>query len=89
MAVSELFTFSMGTILGVQLKPGTGVTTSSIVGVDMRQNNYQSMRHGHVGIEIDGDEFFIEFSLAEESFDRRMLNGDLKKRSKADDEGTN
>lgn len=75
MSVAEQFTAGLGTILGIQLSPISGVTTLQIVDMHIEQNNLAPERRGRILISVDGVLYEIRFAFAEETYDQRTIEG--------------
>ena len=81
MALAESFTAGLGTILGVQLSPVTGIASLVIVDMHISQSNVAPERNGRLLIAVDGALYEIRFSFAEETYDQRTQEGYPKKRN--------
>ena len=81
MSLNERFTAGMGTILGLQAVPISGITTLDIVDMKISQNNVAPERVGTVLLSIDGVVYTVRFTLTDESFDQRTLQGATKRRN--------
>ena len=80
MALQERFGYGTGTILGVQGRIISGITTLSITGVLLRQTNLAPERNAIVTFDVDGDSFELELIFIDDTLDSNTLTGGLKSR---------
>lgn len=78
MAVGEGFAHSASTVLDVQAKPGTGVTTILVNDVRFIHSNLGPQRLGDIVLTVDGDTYIIRFIFTEEAIDQRTVQGHTK-----------
>jgi hypothetical protein len=81
MSISEQFTAGMGTILGIQASPQSGITDLTVVDIHINQSNLAPERTGTVLLSVDGVLYRITFRFADEAFDQRTQEGYTKRRN--------
>lgn len=81
MPIEERFDAKMGTVLGVQIRPISGVTTATVTGITMFLNNITAERNGVISFRVDGLDYEIRFEFTDETLENRTLTGALKLRN--------
>jgi len=81
MPLAELFAGSrQGTILGVQLRIISGITTVILSGLTMALNNISSERTALLTFNVDGKEYQLRLQLTDEAFELRNIDGSPRSR---------
>jgi hypothetical protein len=81
MALTERFSHIQNTTLGVQGRIISGITDLTINDVLFLQTNTGPKRTGEIFLTVDGDNYVISFTLAEEAIDIRTIQGYTKQRN--------
>lgn len=81
MALVESFVSGMGTILGVQAVPIQNITDITIVEMRIVQDQSAAERKGAIRLLVDGVVYDLFFTLSEETYDNRTLEGARKRRN--------
>lgn len=81
MALQERFGYGIGTVLGVQAKPITGITDIEITGVLVRQTNLLPERLAIVTFDVDGESFQLELAFIDDTLDSNTITGRIKNRA--------
>lgn len=79
MAITEGFAHSSTTVLGIQGKPGTGVTDVIVNDVRFIHSNLGPQRLGDIVVTVDGNVYLIRFIFTEEAIDQRTVQGHTKR----------
>jgi hypothetical protein len=78
----EQFGAGQGVILGIQARlEGVFATQLSIIDIHLDQTNLTPKRTGYVTLSVNGREFTWNFSLTDEAYDQRTIQGYAKKRN--------
>ena len=80
MPVEEQFNAKQGTVLGVQIRPISGITTVTITAITMFLNNVSAERNAEVDITIDGLTYRFRVEFVDETLESRTITGGIKPR---------
>ena len=81
--IEERFSGLAGTVLGVQARSITGISTITLDGLRMFQVPAQSSsRAARLLLTIDGEQFELKVVFSDETLEARTLDGHLKKRNR-------
>lgn len=79
---TEQFGAGQGVILGLQARlEGVFATELVIVDIHLNQTNLSPKRTGFIILRINGRDYTWNFSLTDEAYDQRTIQGYAKKRN--------
>ena len=82
MALLERFGSGMGTTIGVQMRAIAGIAAMSLTGVMVTASEAQPERHAIVTFVVDGDDFELALSFADETFFDQLITGGIKTKAR-------
>lgn len=83
MPLEERFSGLAGTLLGVQARSITGITTLTLDGLRLFQAPAQSAeRLARLLLSVDGEQFEVRLSFADETLETRTIQGQVKRRNR-------
>lgn len=82
MPLAERFGSNLGTILGVQMRSISGITTFSVDEVIIQLSNTGPERVGTVNFTVDGETFEVELEFSDDAFEGRNIVGRQRSRER-------